>query len=445
MYDTYGPIKNGSTYTFTVHAPNASQVILKLNSVDRPMTKVGGDFVVAAPASHMDTYSYVIDGVEKFDPFARYIQDGLVSTVYESSYEFVNQRQLNPVNSNSKILEVYLPYVSGNTYAEKAADLISRFQAGNYTHLSIMPLHHHWYIGSLGYHPQGFYAPSWFFGEPDSLKQMIDLLHGAGITVILDFVMWEHTETPEGNGLSLYDGTNLYEKTHLQISGFGGIYLDFEKQYIKDFIKNALKFWVEEYQFDGFRFDGINEIIFNVFHEVKSEAVAAINYILDGLDAEIILEIITEKTLQEVGLNYGKVEGSLLSFLLLSYLEDNAIENKPFLDQHITSNKINDLIAIHHDLFMNGLTTMNLYEESRKQNLDFIIKLLYAARKSKIVFGHIDVYSQELSDSVHNFFEQVDAVWSDEATFSALQTSYIIAHGDKSFVFNLETKQVTIV
>lgn len=445
MYNVYGPIKNGNTYTFTVYAPNAANIILRLNNNDYSMVKVGDDFTVSAPANHMDTYHFVIDGVEKFDPFARYIQDGLVSTVYESSYEFQNSRQNNPIEANSKILQVYLPYISGNTYAEKASEIISKFQSGNYTHLILMPIHHHWYIGSLGYHPQGFFAPSWFYGEPDSLKEMIDSLHGAGIPVILDFIIWEFTETPENNALSNYDGTMLYEQNHLQLSSFGGFYFDFQKSYVKDFIKSSLQYWVEEYQIDGFRLDGINEIVFNTYHEAQPDKVNIVNEITESVDAQILLEFISEQSTEQVGLVRNNLEGSLLSFMILNYLETNDSYAKEYIDSKMNLASMNDRVALHHDLFMNGYTTMNIYEEQRSKNLEFIIKLLYASKKGKIIFGHIDVYSLELNESLQSFFDQVDAVWDNEPIFEVGQGYYIITHNQTQFIFGLSNREVTVI
>lgn len=445
MYDVYGPIKNGNTYTFTVYAPNANNIVLRLNNNDYTMVKVGDDFVVSAPANHMDTYHFMIDGVEKFDPFARYIQDGLVSTVYESSYEFQNLRPNIAVGANSKILQVYLPYISGNTYAEKASEIISKFQLGNYTHLIIMPIHHHWYIGSLGYHPQGFFAPSWFYGEPDSLKEMIDTLHGAGIPVLLDFIIWEFTETPENNALSNYDGTMLYEENLLQSSSFGGFYLDLTKPYVKDFIKSSLQYWVDEYKIDGFRLDGINEIVFNAYHEALPDKVNIVNEITQSVDAEILLEFISEQSTEQVGLIRDNLEGSLLSFMILNYLETGDVYAKGFIDSKMNIASMNDRVALHHDLFMNGFTTMNIYEEQRAKNLEFIMKLLYTSKKSKIIFGHIDVYSSELDQSLKDFFAIVDSVWNDQPIFEIGDGYYSIKHNDTTFIFTPGSKQVTII
>ena len=94
-------------------------------------------------------------------------------------------------------------------YDEIAKMLVPYLYQNNYTHVAKMPLSEHPFDGSWGYQNTGFFAPTNRFGTPDKLMKFVDMMHQAGIGVIMDFVPVHFAV--DGYGLKLYDGTPLFE------------------------------------------------------------------------------------------------------------------------------------------------------------------------------------------------------------------------------------------
>ena len=114
------------------------------------------------------------------------------------------------------------------------------------------------YYGSFGYHVSNFFAASSRFGTPEELKQLIDKAHSMGITVIMDIVH-SHAVKNELEGLGLFDGTDsLYfhggEKGNHP--AWDSRLFNYGKNEVLQFLLSNCKYWMEEYHFDGFRFDG---------------------------------------------------------------------------------------------------------------------------------------------------------------------------------------------
>ncbi|MDE1182074.1 malto-oligosyltrehalose trehalohydrolase [Paraburkholderia sp.] len=122
------------------------------------------------------------------------------------------------------------------------------------TAIELMPLNdfvgrHNWgYDGVLPY------APDSAYGRPDELKALIDAAHGQGLSVFLD-VVYNHFG-PDGNYLHEYAESFFRAGTHTP----WGPAIDFERPEVRDyFVDNAI-YWLNEYRFDGLRFDAVHAI-----------------------------------------------------------------------------------------------------------------------------------------------------------------------------------------
>ena len=150
------------------------------------------------------------------------------------------------------------------TYAEFRDNMLPRIKRAGYNTVQLMAIMEHPYYGSFGYHVSSFFAASSRFGTPDDLKSLVDTAHGMGLRVIMDIVH-SHAVANERDGLSRFDGTD-YQYFHSGAKGWhsawGSRCFDYGKTDVIHFLLSNCKFWLEEYGFDGYRFDGVTSMLF---------------------------------------------------------------------------------------------------------------------------------------------------------------------------------------
>jgi len=150
------------------------------------------------------------------------------------------------------------------TYEEFRTQVLPRIIAGGYNAIQIMAIQEHPYYGSFGYHVSSFYAASSRFGTPDELKHLIDDAHQAGIAVIMDIVH-SHAVKNEVEGLGRFDGTPdlyFYGDNRREHPAWDSLCFDYGKDAVLNFLLSNCKYWLEEYHFDGFRFDGVTSMLY---------------------------------------------------------------------------------------------------------------------------------------------------------------------------------------
>ena len=150
------------------------------------------------------------------------------------------------------------------TYTDFRDNVLPRIKKAGYNTVQLMGIMEHPYYGSFGYHVSSFYAASSRFGTPDELKSLIDAAHGMGLRVIMDLVH-SHAVKNERDGLSLFDGTD-YQYFHSGAKGWHTAWdsrcFDYGKTNVLHFLLSNCRFWLDEYHFDGFRFDGVTSMLF---------------------------------------------------------------------------------------------------------------------------------------------------------------------------------------
>lgn len=150
------------------------------------------------------------------------------------------------------------------TYNEFRTNVLPRIIADGYNCIQIMAIAEHPYYGSFGYHVSSFFAPSSRFGTPDELKQLIDEAHTAGITVIMDLVH-SHAVKNEVEGLGNYAGDPdqfFYPAPRREHSAWDSLCFDYGKNGVIHFLLSNCKYWLTEFHFDGFRFDGVTSMLY---------------------------------------------------------------------------------------------------------------------------------------------------------------------------------------
>lgn len=151
-----------------------------------------------------------------------------------------------------------------SSYTEFTKDVLPRIAKAGYNAIQIMAIQEHPYYGSFGYHVANFFAPSSRFGTPDELCALIDEAHRLGLVVIMDLVH-SHAVRNEVEGLGKYDGsTTLF--FHQGARGFHSLWdsycFDYSKDWVLHFLLSNCKYWLEEFKFDGFRFDGVTSMLY---------------------------------------------------------------------------------------------------------------------------------------------------------------------------------------
>ena len=150
------------------------------------------------------------------------------------------------------------------TYREFKDNILPRVAADGYNCIQIMAIQEHPYYGSFGYHVSNFFAPSSRFGTPEELKELIDAAHGMGIAVIMDLVH-SHAVKNTDEGLGLLDGdpAQYFHNGDRRIhSAWDSLCFDYGKNEVIHFLLSNCKYWLDEFKFDGFRFDGVTSMIY---------------------------------------------------------------------------------------------------------------------------------------------------------------------------------------
>ncbi len=277
---------------FSVYAPSARavSVVGDFNDWDgrcHPMqSSEEGIWRLFVPGlGHGTLYKYEIKGPggnllpSKSDPFGFFSEQppGNASIVYDrDAYQWQDrdwcERRDGEGYRNDRpaaIYEVHLGswrrHEDGRhlSYRELADELIPYLKSLGYTHLELLPVMEHPFLGSWGYQPTAMFAPTSRYGPPDDFKYFVDRCHQAGLGVILD---WVPAHFPgDEHGLARFDGTALFEHPdprrgwHPDWNTF--IY-DYGRPFVRDFLISSAQFWIEEFHVDGLRVDAVASMLY---------------------------------------------------------------------------------------------------------------------------------------------------------------------------------------
>lgn len=150
------------------------------------------------------------------------------------------------------------------SYKEFEENIIPRIKDAGYNTIQLMAIAEHPYYGSFGYQVSNFFAPSSWYGENDDLKSLINTAHNEGLNVIMDLVH-SHSVKNINEGINEFDGT-VYQFFHEGPEGnhpdWDSKLFDYQKPGVAHFLLSNVKYWLDEYHFDGFRFDGVTSMIY---------------------------------------------------------------------------------------------------------------------------------------------------------------------------------------
>lgn len=150
------------------------------------------------------------------------------------------------------------------SYKEFEKNILPRIKEQGYNTVQLMAIAEHPYYGSFGYQVSNFFAASSWYGENKDLKSLINTAHSMGLNVIMDLVH-SHSVKNTAEGINEFDGS-VYQFFHEGDEGnhpdWDSKLFDYKKPGVAHFLLSNIKFWLEEYHFDGFRFDGVTSMIY---------------------------------------------------------------------------------------------------------------------------------------------------------------------------------------
>jgi len=151
------------------------------------------------------------------------------------------------------------------SYREFADKTLPWIKECGYNTVQLMAIMEHPYYGSFGYQVSNFYAASSWFGRPEDLKYLVNKAHNLGIRVLLD-VVHSHAIKNTTEGINMFDGTTwqfFHDKEKGNHPAWGTKCFNYGKDEVIHFLLSNLKFWLTEYHFDGFRFDGVTSMLYH--------------------------------------------------------------------------------------------------------------------------------------------------------------------------------------
>ncbi len=286
-YLYYGLHLDGEYWVFREWAPNASEIYLvgefsgwlKLSEFRLSKISSNGDWEIRLPKRYLrwgTLYKLYVkwqggEGERIPSHCSRVVQDEnthlFSAEVYDmNSYEWKHSQ---PKEIFSPV--VYEAHIGMSSEKLQVAsfdgfrrDVLPRIAGLGYNTLQLMGIAQHPYYGSFGYQVSSLFAVSSWFGSPNDLRRLVDEAHALGIRVIMDLVH-SHSVINETEGLSRFDGTDdlyFYSGDRGYHSLWNSRCFDYSKQQVINYLLSNCKYWLEEFRFDGFRFDGVTSMLY---------------------------------------------------------------------------------------------------------------------------------------------------------------------------------------
>ena len=286
-YLYYGLHRTNEGWVFREWAPNATAIYLlgEFNDwrkhPDYALTKVGdGNWEIKLPLgalAHEMLYRLLVEwnggsGERLPSHVRRVIQDEYTKIYSAQVWDPLNPYQMRherPKRTDYPLIyEAHIGMSTEHrrvsTFTEFRLFVLPRIVDLGYNTIQLMAVQEHPHYGSFGYQVANFFAVSSRFGTPDELKALIDAAHSMGIRVIMDIVH-SHAVNNEEEGLSRFDGSYdqyFYPGERGYHPLWGSRCFDYGKHEVLNFLLSNCKYWLEEFRFDGYRFDGITSMLY---------------------------------------------------------------------------------------------------------------------------------------------------------------------------------------
>ena len=287
-HNYFGLHRTADGWVFREWAPNATDIVLigdftrwqemAKYRLTRKENGVWELFLKHNDLHHGDLYKMIVyweGGMgERIPAYANRVVQDEVSHIFSAQVwapEETYQWQIAEFKPDVSPLLIYECHIGMaqeregvGTYVEFRDLVLPRIAKDGYNAIQIMAIQEHPYYGSFGYHVSSFFAPSSRFGTPEELKSLIDEAHRLGIAVIMDIVH-SHAVKNEVEGLGRLDGSYnqyFYGDHRREHPAWDSLCFDYGKNDVLNFLLSNCKYWLEEFKFDGFRFDGVTSMLY---------------------------------------------------------------------------------------------------------------------------------------------------------------------------------------
>jgi len=267
---------------FRVYASNAKEVDVVL--MDNPaephyfaLTPEGNGYFAGffAEFKNLSRYGFRLDGGPCYpDPTSHFQPDGPFApsqVIDQQTFKWSDQNWQGKAIEGQIIYEMHIgTFTPEGTYAAAEKQLPELVKLG-ITTLEIMPLNEFPGKFGWGYDGVNLFAPTRLYGSPNQLKAFINAAHRLHLGVILD-VVYNHFG-PAGNFLSNFSADYFAEK---EIEW--GRSIDFTKKSTREFFLSNIRYWLEVFHFDGFRFDALDHVDYkntSILTDIKKIALKA--------------------------------------------------------------------------------------------------------------------------------------------------------------------------
>lgn len=212
--------------------------------------------------------------VDRISPWSPYVEQCPTTKIYHSvfynpseKFEFKNERPSRP--RNLKIYECHIGISSPEekiaTYTYFKDNVLPRIKKQGYNAIQLMAIMEHAYYASFGYQVTSFFAASSRFGKPEELKALIDEAHRLGLVVFLDLVH-SHASINVLDGLNQFDGSNncfFHDNARGTHTLWDSRCFNYAELEVARFLLSNIRYWMDEFKFDGFRFDGVSSMLYH--------------------------------------------------------------------------------------------------------------------------------------------------------------------------------------
>jgi malto-oligosyltrehalose trehalohydrolase len=270
---------------FRLWAPGAKSVDLVIDKKSLPMKRIEGWYEHTEPKAGPGTlYRYRIDGELLVpDPISRFQPrdvDGPSEVIDPQAFKWSDHAWTGRPWNEAVIYELHVgTFTPQGTYKAIKAKLPELVDLG-ITAIELMPLSDFAGKRNWGYDGVLPFAPDSAYGRPEDLKALVDAAHAAGLMVLLD-VVYNHFG-PKGNYLPRYSPQFFTERHKTP----WGAAIDFSNEVVRQYFVHNVLYWLEEYRFDGLRFDAVHAIIDDsprhILDEIAASAPAGKHLILEN-------------------------------------------------------------------------------------------------------------------------------------------------------------------
>ena len=304
---------NNGSWIFREWAPAAKKIVLVGDFSNfqeeqrfelKPLKKPSGSWSLRLPQKtlqhgmHYYLHVYFQDGSMgvRLPSYGRYMVQDPVSNIFtaqvyapEKPYTFHHAAPPRP--AEHLIYEAHIGMAQEaekvGSFAEFTEYILPRIARSNYNTIQLMAIMSHPYYGSFGYHVANFFSISSRFGTPDDFKKLVDRAHELGLRVIMD-VVHSHAVRNEVEGLARFDGTReqyFHSGCRGEHAAWDSLCFNYGKKEVREFLLSNLRFYLEEYNLDGFRFDGVTSMLYT-HHGLNKVFSGYEDYFSDAVDED---------------------------------------------------------------------------------------------------------------------------------------------------------------